>query len=204
MIHKINEVMRRPHRYFYEDGLVEIAVGGLFLATGLLLQVMELTQSRFSLVIGLAIGLPLLVIGGTFLLRKAVQGFKERVTYPRTGHVSYRQGKPSQGRWLVAGVAFMLPVVLFFLPEQFSQLSLIEGALLCIIFSLMGYRVGLGRFYLLGAIAALIGLVAVFFSPGDIPGSVVTFGGTGSAMLISGVYALQRYLREHPAPGENE
>lgn len=64
MTHEIKEIMQRPYRYFYEDGIAEIAVGGLFLALGLSLQAVEAAQSKSALMIVVAIGLPLLAICG--------------------------------------------------------------------------------------------------------------------------------------------
>lgn len=50
----------------------------------------------------------------------------------------------------------------------------------------------------------LIGLAAAFLVPGDIIVSMVTFGGTGVVIMISGVVALQAYLRNSPPPGEGQ
>jgi hypothetical protein len=203
MADKISEAMRRPHRYFYEDGLVEIGIGGFFLAIGLLLQILDAGKLNTSLLIVAAIGLLLLAIGSTFLLKKAILGFKERVTYPRTGYVSYKRDDPSKERWLVAGASLALVIALLVLPEKASQMAFVEGALLCIILGSIGYRVGLARFYLLGAAALLIGLAAALFTSGDIPGTTETFAGTGVVLIISGAYALRRYLRKHPTPAGN-
>ena len=203
MTHEIKEIMQRPYRYFYEDGIAEIAVGGLFLALGLSLQAVEAAQSISALVIVVAIGLPLLAICGGILLKKVVGGLKEHVTYPRTGYVSYKSKEPSRGRWLISGAALVFTVVLMFIPERFSQISIAEGGMLFIILSYMGYRIGMKRFYLIGAIAALIGLAAAFLTTGDIPGSTATFGGTGIVMIISGVIVLSLYLRKNRRPDEN-
>ena len=203
MTHEIKEMMRRPFRYFYEDGIAEIAVGGLFLALGLSLLAVEAAQSKYALVIVVAIGIPLLTVGGGIFLKKAVGGLKGRITYPRTGYVSYKSKEPSRGRWMISGAAIVFTIVLMLIPERFSQISIAEGGMLFIILSYMGYRVGMNRFYLIGAIAALIGLAAAFFTTGDILGSTATFGGTGIVMIISGVIALRIYLRKNRRPNKN-
>ncbi len=58
MTNRIDEVMKRPYRYFYEDGLAEIAVGGLFLVAGVLLQAVAVVRTGSLLMIVILIGLP--------------------------------------------------------------------------------------------------------------------------------------------------
>lgn len=56
MTNRIDEVMKRPYRYFYEDDLAEIAVGGLFLVIRVLLQAVAAVRTGSLLMI--VIGLP--------------------------------------------------------------------------------------------------------------------------------------------------
>jgi len=204
MNQQIDQVVKRAYGYFYRDGLVEISVGGLFLVVGLLLQLFDpsLAGSPVPLIAG--IGLPLLTIGGALLINRAVKEIKERVTYPRTGYISYHKEKPSRARWLIPGVAFALLVTSFFLPERLIQMALWEGVMLFAVLSIIGYRVGVKRFYLLGALAALIGLSATLGNTGDLLGSTVTFAGTGLAMVISGGVVLLSFLRRYPKPAGSQ
>jgi len=56
MTNRIDEVIKRPYRYFCEDDLAEIAVGGLFLVIRVLLQAVAAvrTGSLLMIVIGLS------------------------------------------------------------------------------------------------------------------------------------------------------
>jgi len=58
MTNRIDEVMKRPYRYFYEDDLAEIAVGGLFLVIRVLLQAVAAVRTGSLLMIVIVIGLP--------------------------------------------------------------------------------------------------------------------------------------------------
>lgn len=194
----IDDVMRRTYRYYYEDGLVETAVGILFFVIGLALLGWLTVRSNPVLGIGMVILSVLLIFGGTRLVQKILPRFKERLIYPRTGKVIYRQDKPTRGRWIVMIAALALAALSFFLPERFTQMALMEGALLGVILSYLGYRVGLARYYLLGGAALLVGLAAVLLFNNDISGSAFTFSGIGLILLVSGLLTFIRYLRHHP------
>jgi len=203
MENKMDEVMQRTSRYFYADGLVELAVGGLFLAIGVVLEVWARIALGSPLVLAITLGLILLIIGGGLAINRAIGSIKERVTYPRTGYVSYHQRKPSRSRWLIAAAALGLAILGgLVLPEWFSKMALAEGLLLLVVLGYMGYRVGVRRFFLVGIIAALLGLGAALLIPEDLQGSSVTFGGTGIALLLSGALTLRAYLQAHPNVSE--
>jgi hypothetical protein len=193
-----NELIDRPFRYFYEDGLVELAVGTLFLAAGLAIGAWG-TSSPDSpwrlLGVAVLIGIPL---AGSLIFRSLVQKVKDRWIHPRTGYVEYGDPQPSKARWVVIAGALVLAASGFFLPDRLNDMSLVEGALLGLVLATLGHRARLGRFYLLAAIAALIGLAAALLLNSDVSGSAVTFGATGGVMMLSGACALNRYLASHP------
>lgn len=198
MDQNIDDVMRRTYRYYYEDGLVETAVGALFFIIGLALLGWLTIQSNPILGVGMAILSVLLILGGALFVQKVIPSLKERFVHPRTGKVVYRQEKPKQtNRWLLYAVLVVLVVALF-LPERFNQMALMEGALLGAIFIYLGHRISLNRFYWLGGMAILIGVAAVLLFSNDISGSAFTFGSTGLILLVSGLIVLSRYLHRHP------
>lgn len=198
MKQNLDDVMRRTYRYYYEDGLVETAVGALFFIIGLALLGWHTIQLNPILGIGMVILSMLLILGGTLFVQKVIPSLKERFVHPRTGKVVYRQEKPKQtNRWILYAVLVVLVVALF-LPERFNQMALMEGALLGAIFIYLGHRINLNRFYWLGGMAILIGVAAVLLFSNDISGSAFTFGGTGLILLVSGLIVLSRYLRRHP------
>ncbi|HZD10730.1 MAG TPA: hypothetical protein VE553_05245 [Candidatus Binatia bacterium] len=123
----IEKKVRETHRYFYDDGLVEIGVGFIFVLTGLVLAAWLAFEGNLPLRISSALALPVLATLGALLMKRAVTAVKERVTYPRTGYVAYRRGEPSSGRWLVMTAALLLAIAGFFLPEVLAKMSLMVG-----------------------------------------------------------------------------
>jgi MFS family permease len=204
MIRNLDGIIRRTRGYFYQDGLVEMLLGVLFLVVGLLLQVWVTLQSDSPWNLLMAIGLPVLVIGGVVYTQIAIRHLKERVTYPRTGFASYGEKQPSRIRWLFTVVPLALIVLSLLLPQWFSQMAWFEGAMLGLALLIIGTRAGLWRFYLLAGLSLLIGLVATVMTSGDLPGTALTFSGAGLALLISGVITFRRYLRHHPKPFETK
>ncbi len=196
----LDKLIDRPFQYFYEDGLVELAVGTLFLAAGLAIGAWAATPPgsawQFAGVI-LLVAIPLL---GSVLFKRLVQRVKDRWVHPRTGYVDYGQAQPSRARWLVVAGALALATASFLLPDRLNNMALIEGALLGFVLATLAFRARLTRFYLLAVIAALLGLAAALWFGSDLWGSAATFGATGAVMILSGACALRRYLRGHPAP----
>lgn len=195
----VKELIDRPFRYFYDDGLVELAGGTLFLAAGLAIGAWAATPAgsawRLAGVL-LLVAIPLL---GSVLFQRLVQAVKDRWVHPRTGYVDYGQSQPSRARWVVIGGALALTIAGFLLPERLNNMALGEGFLLGLVLVTLAYRARLLRFYLLAAIAALIGLAAALWLGPDLWGSAATFGTTGAVMILSGGCALRRYLIAHPA-----
>lgn len=204
MNNQLDDMAKRPYRYFYVDGLVEAATGLLFLAIGLVL-LGWINLDRGSWVqITAVIALPLVIIGGTFAIKHIVGSLKERITYQRTGYVAYRADEPGNGRWFVLGVATVLIAVMFFLPDWLNTMPAIQGALLGIILASIGYRVAVTRFYIFGGLALIIGVATAYLVRDEILGSMITFAITGAAMFLLGLIVFLNYLRQHPQANQEE
>lgn len=202
MTQDIDKIMKRTQSYFYEDGVAEIAVGVLFVAIGLLMLTINAASRGLALAVLIGLGLPALTIGGVFAVRWAVKAVKTRMVYPRTGYVSYREQPQRQPRLVLLLIIALMGFILF-LPEWAEGLPMFEGWFMGAVFIFMGYHVGLKRLYVIGALAAAIGLGAAYLRLDDILGSSVTFGVIGIVLLISGGLALLAYLRNNPMPEVN-
>ena len=200
MSKNIDKVVRRTYRYFYDDGLVEMALGLLFIAVGIWLVIWNgLTADALSGLL-LAIGLPLLIFGSAVFFKQLIKKLKERITYPRTGYVSYRENQPDRGRWLFIGTAALFTLLSIFLPGSFNQMSVMVGALLGVILIYMGYRVEVRRFYLIGILSIILGFGLAQLGIDEVVALGLLFTAAGVGLLVSGAITLILYLRRHPEP----
>ncbi len=203
----IDQTIQRSRRYWYDDGLGEIAIGVVLMAVGALL----LTEAFRLIPPGIsALALPVVVIGGWWLAGLAVRAAKNRITYPRTGYVRYPRPARRPRRLVIAvgvGAAFAaLAVVLALLaPASLAWLPTSDGVLVGAFFVYMAYSAGLARFYLLGLVSVIAGLSTSLSGLGDSMGSGVYFAATGAAIALSGVVVLALYLRStRPPEGDPE
>lgn len=198
MADQYDKLVKQTYRYYYDDGLVELAVGLLFGVTGLGLLAW---QSSSAVVRGImAVGLPLLVIGGAYAIKRFVGEVKERITYPRTGYVAYRQEEPSRGRWLIVLAALAVAIAGFILPEVLNKVSFALGALLAAVLAFLGYRSAVNRFYLAALVSLTAGVLATALLDDEALATAVTMLTAGLALVITGSLTLVTYLRRHPAP----
>ncbi len=198
MTDQVDETVRRVHRYLYDDGLIEMGIGILFIVVGLGLIAFVAIQDNTIVGVTLIVGLLALAIGGAIFTKRALEVVKERVTYPRTGYVSYHTEESSRGRWVVLVAPLLLLMLSLFLPKELTRISSMIGALMFVVTCSLGYRLRLRRFYLVGSIALLAGVLASLLFPNEAIGAGVTFSVTGLTLVVSGTLTLSTYLRRHP------
>ncbi len=197
----VNEMIKRTQRYWYVDGISEIGVGVLFVLLGLSFFVIA-WLAPLSPLQGwiVAIGQPLLVILGMWIIRRIIVWAKEHITYPRTGYVVYQRSSGVR-RWQRAiragviaavaggGVALLQGVI------GVDWVPVVSGVLLGMAMLVLNLRLGLLRFGLLALYAVVWGLVTAALQLPSTLSAGVFFGGFGLFWAISGTIVLIRYLR---------
>ncbi|MGB9799790.1 MAG: hypothetical protein ACPLUL_06830 [Thermanaerothrix sp.] len=199
----LNEWLRRPQRYWYADGLAEMAVGGIFLLVALTSLAAGLLPPGPWQNLTPAILQALVIIGGVLGARVLVRTLKERITYPRTGWVTYR--RPSSGRrWLLTSTSFILAtglaLLIITLGKTVGQrwLPLVSGFLIAFA-TAAGWRLRLARLLILALYILGVGIGLTLLAPPDPFDAVLFFGLVGLGWLTSGGSALWTYLRHtHP------
>ena len=106
-LHQIRHVEQRVRSYWYEDGLAELATGGVFVLLGLFFAVQGYFGEESILTVILQVSLALLIILGAYFVRRIVNSLKTRWTYPRTGYVEYHMDTKGLRlrRWATAAAA---------------------------------------------------------------------------------------------------
>lgn len=207
-----SEVEQRVKRYWFSDGIGELAGGGFFLLLGAYFGIPQFLSENNLLSVMLQSSLVLVMIGGVFLVRWLVTALKTRLTYPRTGYVEYRVDRQHAVRTRTLAMAFAM--VMAFLMVWFARsiqivdsTVLVTGLVVGAVFVILrGKSFGIQRFYVLGAISAILG-VALSFSGWQNGYSLAAFYGVmGLVVMSSGGMVLLRYLKENPLPleGANE
>lgn len=204
----IKEVEQRVKRYWYTDGIAELAGGVMFILLGLYFGIQGYVGENSLVSIILQVSLALLIIAGAFGVRWLVNVLKARLTYPRTGYVKYRvnEGDAKRRRWVVAGLAMVVAIASILLVDTLRGLDsmvLVTGLLVGVIFiALRGKSAGLKRFYALGVLAILLGVCLAFANLPQAYSLGLLYGLLGLVLLISGALVLRRYLSENPLPTE--
>lgn len=203
------DLERRGKQYFYDDGITEMAAGGLFLAIAALFLVEALAPAGSLFPSFSAIGLVVLVAGGMWIIGAVVRYAKARITYPRTGYVRYRRAARSPqrraGAFILAAVISMglTFALMATAPASDNLVVAILGLAIGAFLAYIGYQVGVGRFYILAAVSLVAGLGVSLAGVGEIMGNSIYFGVMAAALAVSGATALTGYLRStSPTEGE--
>ena len=202
-----SEVQQRVKRYWFKDGIGELAGGGLFVVIGLYFAGHDWLPPNSGIRAIWDSSLILLLIAGMFVTRRLINALKTRLTYPRTGYVEYfpsQKNTPAR-RVLTAVIAMVVSLLLVFFGKyvgSFNWIPGFTGLVAGAIFIMTQTRGGGNRFYWLGAISILLGLVLSFSGLSESYSLGLFYGLVGVAAMFSGGLTLAHYLRENPMPAE--
>lgn len=199
------EARARVSRHSRADGLNEIAASILALAgAGLLLGPHWAPTGPPQRQI---VGWSYVAFFCAFALfqQRILQALRERLTYPRTGYVTYRE--PGKAVQFGAGtVATLLTIAAFVVSFRFhGRLAGLEVWLPALIggpwgtwLIVAGRRAGLPRLVLVGALSLILSLGVSFAWPNLYSALTVYLAGMGGALLLSGAITLWRHLHTPP------
>ena len=205
-----SEVEQRVKRYWFSDGIGELAGGGMFLLLAAYFGISQFLGENNLLSVVLQGSLVLVMIGGIFIVRRLVTALKTRLTYPRTGYVEYRVDKNTalRSRTLAMAFAMVMAFLMVLLARSIRIVDstvLVTGIVVGAVFVLLrGKSYGVKRFYSLGAVSVVVGTVLSFSKLPNAYALAVFYGLMGLVVMISGGWVLFRYLRENPLPTEEQ
>jgi hypothetical protein len=207
MNNPIDQAANRTRRYWYVDGLNEIAFGGLCILLGIYFQVQGSSQISSWVREMLEAGLVLFILAGVFLLYKLVNFLKERITYPRSGYVSYRQ--PNAIRRLATGllaatIASVMSAVLMIAPAGLDWMAGLTGVALSAVWLFIAWRLQLSRFLALCLVSLGGGIILGLKQLDGITGIAAIYLLEGAALLVSGGITFWVYLQTTQPAGETE
>ena len=207
--HDVKQVEQRIKRYWYSDGIAELVTGGLFAFLGLYFGIQAYFGEGSQVSVILQVSMILPIMAGVFAVRWLVNTLKARLTYPRTGYVEYRLNDHDvrQRRLVIVAVALALGIASMVLIDYIRSLDALvlgTGLLAGLIFiALRGRSSGVKRFYALGGLSIVLGIILSFSSLSQTFNLALFYGFLGIVIILSGGLALRRYLNENPMPAEN-
>jgi hypothetical protein len=202
---QFDEAPRRAGRYWYEDGLVEIGTGLLFLLLAGLFAVEALAPAGALPPWFSAAGIPLIILGGIVLLGLGLGALKRRLTYPRTGYVAYPPTRPIRKALaaIIGGtVGLLLVLLLLAHPEWLKALPAVQGAAVAAVWLLLSLRMGVPRMAMQGLLALAAGVAASLAGLQTSLATASVFGAAGVGSFTSGVFVLVRYLQTTAPPAK--
>ncbi|HSM24782.1 MAG TPA: hypothetical protein VK856_07980 [Anaerolineaceae bacterium] len=198
---KIESIIRNTRKYWYVDGLSEITGGLIIFVAGLTYWFVASIEQTSGKLILLTIAQPAVIIIGSLLAQKILPRIKERITYPRTGYLTFR--KPPKNRrfkrilivgLIAAIVGALVTMVSTALPAQF--LPFLSSVFLTVFSIYIAYQTAVSRFYTIGFLMLLLGAAISLINPGDTLPYTLFFCGIGLIWIISGVITLIFYLKK--------
>lgn len=208
---KIDTVIQRTQRYWYVDGLNEIATGLIILLIGIYFLVVNAFSTGALSAVMVGIGVPVLMLALAWAGGKIVKMLKERITYPRTGYIAFnpqKGGRRSKLKtaFIAAGVAIAFAFLQVMLHPELSRVAMpiLTAALIALAVALLGFRFGLVRFYYLAVYTALMGLLTAWLPLYDLGQNIFLFIMFGLGWVVSGAITLVRYLASTKPAGEEE
>jgi hypothetical protein len=207
-----SEVEQRVKRYWFSDGIGELAGGGMFLLLAAYFGIPQFLGENNLLSVILQSSLVLVMLVDIFLVRWLVTVLKTRLTFPRTGYVEYRVDKNQALRRRILTMAFamvmaFLMVLLARSIQVVDSTVFVTGIVVGVVFVILrGKSFGVQRFYFLGAISMVVGILLSFSGLSSGYSLAAFYGVMGIVVMVSGGMVLFRYLRENPLPteGSNE
>lgn len=132
--------------------------------------------------------------------------FKSRLTFPRTGYVSYKRASKKQ-RIVSASLAIIIVSIIIALllttSLSLNWIPAITGLIVGIIWLISAIRVGLIRFYLQSILSLLLGVGLSLARLETYQSLAIYYAVMGTVLLISGGVTLAKYLRQFPT-SEND
>lgn len=193
------QIERRTRRYFYDDGLTEMAAGVALLLLGSYFYGLIRVPSQSSFRVWIDSSFLLIAVCGGLILSRTISFLKDRITYRRTGFVSYKKKELSPGRQkalllVAAFVAMGVSSAIVIVAPIRMWMPVLNGALLGGVACFIATKTGGLRFYLLGASSLLIGLGVFFAGMRDMVGTTLYYILFGIVVAVSGIVTFILYL----------
>jgi len=200
----LNDIARRPSRYWNLDGLPELMLGLLWMVWGSAWlfgpTLPHAWRNAYWLIV------PAALAALTLAMNRLTRSLKERITFPRAGYVAWKEPGRRMSMLIgavIVGVAALLAIVVLNAAEQ--PIEQRAPAVLSVILGLAVLAVGVKqrtpRHIALGGVLLVLALAI-----GNITAGWAAFNwmlvAAGVVCAMMGGIRLALFLRAHPRPTE--
>jgi hypothetical protein len=202
---ELRDLEERPRRYWHVDGIPELVMGLVWIVWGLALIVGDALPRASAASASYWMVVPAILVLSGVAANWATRRLKERLTYPRTGFVEYRE--PGRGvRALTALVAVAAAATLAALvvtgrsagAEHLASPAI--GVVLSLAFVVVSVRQKAPHYLALAGVALALGVAFAILKAGLTAMNWI-FVWLGLAAVLIGGWRLRSYLERHPAGG---
>jgi hypothetical protein len=197
----LNEIPRRPSKYWNVDGLPELSMGALWLAWGgLWLIGGALPKGPFYVLFWVVV--PVVLACSGFIGQWATRKLKERITYPRAGYAQFRR-PPAWRRVVAPLVAILFAVMLGFFGDTEGLLPPLVVAVIGVSLLVAAVHTRAAHLSLLAVVSLALGAWIWLMRAGWV-GLNWALLWMGVSCLLVGAFRLHRFLRANPKMAETE
>jgi MFS family permease len=199
--------LNRAYAHWLKDGFYEIGVGILLAGVGTLRAIIHFVDAGSIAYYWLSAGLLVFMIGVAWGGKRIDKALKERITYPRTGFITFKPRNHNYKSilailflFIFAGVLGGVVGVLAIQPNQQEIGGIVpitQGIVGALAFTFAAQRTEVKRFYYLAVFSLGIGLVIGSLGVGVVLGLSLFYLSIGLALIVTGCLALAHFLRSH-------
>ena len=198
----IQQALNRTQQYWMSDGIVELVLGGTWLVWGgVVFLPILIPDPRMATVRVIALLASMALI--PMMFGRLIKGWKERLSFPRTGYVELRKHKRMRLVIVfpVAATAFMVSLLSSHGPNPVRYwMPLGLSLVMSLSFLWTAWRIVSLRLALLSWLVTAAGIVTTAMNAGFSVSCAVLLLTSGAVLVGDGLLTMRTYLRKHPLP----
>ena len=197
----LKKVEKQTYRFTFTDGLYDMAYGSLLFFAAIAPILREILYPSYIIFMILPASL-ILILGKKF------------ITIPRIGIVKFNQNRTKSRNKLGLLIAILFPITVIMVVLTFLGVYNIKvggyivpvgaGLFTLILLSVIGYVIDYPHFYFYAVSIGLGIPLAALLKPifGDPLHYIISFGISGTLILIYGIFTLIKFIKKYPTPKE--
>jgi hypothetical protein len=197
----LKKVEKQTYRFIFTDGLTDMTYGSLLIFVAIAPILREILYPSYIIFLILPPSL-ITILGKIF------------ITVPRIGIVKFNQNRTKSRNKIGLLIAILLPITVLMVVLTFLGVYNIKvggyivpvgaGLFALVLLSLIAYIMDYPHFYLYGISIGLGIPLATLLKPifGDPLHYIISFGISGTLILIYGIITLIKFIKKYPTPKE--